>query len=122
MVRALQLLIHNPIIVVPVFAAVVYSFLLSSRLRYVALECVGGTSTSASKSTSGSQRSLQQHNYQTPAAALYEATEDPRVQTTSAGRSGKIVYKRIYYYMLSLGNVNIDFHFISSRHSELVPC
>ncbi|KAE8038205.1 hypothetical protein FH972_010737 [Carpinus fangiana] len=49
----------------------------------------GGTSTSASKSTSGSQRSLQQHNYQTPAAALYEATEDPRVQTTSAGRSGE---------------------------------
>uniref|UniRef100_A0A2N9FUY4 G-patch domain-containing protein n=1 Tax=Fagus sylvatica TaxID=28930 RepID=A0A2N9FUY4_FAGSY len=50
----------------------------------------GGTSTSASKSTSGSQRSFQQHsNYQIPASALYEATEDPIVQIASAGRSGE---------------------------------
>ncbi|XP_023903397.1 SURP and G-patch domain-containing protein 1-like protein isoform X2 [Quercus suber] len=50
----------------------------------------GGTSTSASKSNSGSQRSSHQHlNYQTPASALYAATEDPRVQTASAGRYGE---------------------------------
>ncbi|KAL4601172.1 hypothetical protein ACJW31_11G181300 [Castanea mollissima] len=49
----------------------------------------GGTSTSASKSNSGSQRSSHQHlNYQTPASALYAATEDPRVQT-AAGRYGE---------------------------------
>ena len=53
------------------------------------LECVGGTSTSASKSNSGSHRSSHQHlNYQTPASALYAATEDPRVQAASAGRYG----------------------------------
>ncbi|KAK4591815.1 hypothetical protein RGQ29_016316 [Quercus rubra] len=50
----------------------------------------GGTSTSASKSNSGSQRSSHQHlNYQTPASALYAATEDPRVQAASAGRYGE---------------------------------
>ncbi|XP_040994213.1 SURP and G-patch domain-containing protein 1-like protein isoform X2 [Juglans microcarpa x Juglans regia] len=48
----------------------------------------GGTSTSASRSTSVSQRSLQRH-YQTPASALYDATEDLRVQT-SAGRSAEV--------------------------------
>ncbi|KAF3969101.1 hypothetical protein CMV_007074 [Castanea mollissima] len=49
----------------------------------------GGTSTSASKSNSGSQRSSHQHlNYQTPASALYAATEDPRVQA-AAGRYGE---------------------------------
>ncbi|KAB1224804.1 SURP and G-patch domain-containing protein 1-like protein [Morella rubra] len=47
----------------------------------------GVKSSSASKSTSGSQRSFQQH-YQTPASALYDATEDQRVQT-SAGGSGE---------------------------------
>ncbi|XP_040991137.1 SURP and G-patch domain-containing protein 1-like protein [Juglans microcarpa x Juglans regia] len=48
----------------------------------------GGTSTSATKSTSASQRSFQKH-YQTPASALYDTAEDPRVQTASAGRSGE---------------------------------
>ncbi|KAG6676877.1 hypothetical protein I3842_14G000700 [Carya illinoinensis] len=48
----------------------------------------GGTSPSASRSSSVSQRSLQRH-YQTPASALYDATEDLRVQT-SAGRSAEV--------------------------------
>ncbi|XP_059597635.1 SURP and G-patch domain-containing protein 1-like protein isoform X2 [Vitis vinifera] len=54
----------------------------------------GGTSTSAPKSTSGSQRSVQQRsNYQIPTSALYEATEDTRasgssVQAALAGRAG----------------------------------
>uniref|UniRef100_A0A5B6YPQ0 Putative SURP and G-patch domain-containing protein 1-like protein isoform X1 n=1 Tax=Davidia involucrata TaxID=16924 RepID=A0A5B6YPQ0_DAVIN len=53
----------------------------------------GVTSTTAPNSTSGSRRSHQQHsNYQIPASALYEATEDTRasmttVQTASSGRS-----------------------------------
>ncbi|KAL6964811.1 hypothetical protein U1Q18_035866 [Sarracenia purpurea var. burkii] len=54
----------------------------------------GGASTVAPSSTSGSQRSLQQHsNYQTPASALYESNEDKRLSMTSfqssaAGRPG----------------------------------
>ncbi|KAL5549779.1 hypothetical protein UlMin_005010 [Ulmus minor] len=48
----------------------------------------GGTSTSPSKPTNGSQRSFQQHsNFQIPASALYEATEDPR-NIQSSVRSG----------------------------------
>ncbi|KAH7544773.1 hypothetical protein FEM48_Zijuj01G0021800 [Ziziphus jujuba var. spinosa] len=49
------------------------------------------TSTSASKSTNGSQRSFQQlSNYQIPASALYEATEDLSASgmSASAGRMG----------------------------------
>ncbi|KAF8403861.1 hypothetical protein HHK36_011967 [Tetracentron sinense] len=43
-----------------------------------------GISTSASRMSSGSQRSLQQHsNYQIPASALYEASEDTRSSVTS---------------------------------------
>ncbi|GAV72744.1 G-patch domain-containing protein/Surp domain-containing protein, partial [Cephalotus follicularis] len=55
----------------------------------------GSTITSASKSTSVAQRSLQhKSNYQIPASALYEATEEPRAsissaQTSSAGRTGE---------------------------------
>ncbi|KAL6129788.1 hypothetical protein ACLB2K_073137 [Fragaria x ananassa] len=49
----------------------------------------GGSSMSASKSTSGSQRSTVKHpSYQTPASALYEATEDP-TYGTSFGRTGE---------------------------------
>ncbi|WCJ18966.1 SURP and G-patch domain-containing protein 1-like protein [Euphorbia peplus] len=56
---------------------------------------IGVTSTSASKSTSGSQRAIQQHpNYQIPASALYEATDEPGSFSTSAhtrftGRTGE---------------------------------
>ncbi|KAM5552247.1 hypothetical protein ABKV19_026885 [Rosa sericea] len=49
----------------------------------------GGSSMSASKSTSGSQRSTLKHpSYQTPASALYEASEDP-TYGTSLGRTGE---------------------------------
>ncbi|KAK9283059.1 hypothetical protein L1049_011287 [Liquidambar formosana] len=57
--------------------------------------CSGVSSTSASKSTSGSQRSIQQHsNYQIPASALYEDSDDSRAsvtscQTASVGRIGE---------------------------------
>ncbi|XP_065869795.1 SURP and G-patch domain-containing protein 1-like protein isoform X2 [Euphorbia lathyris] len=57
----------------------------------------GATSTSASKSTSGSQRVIQQHlNYQIPASALYEATDEPGSLCTSAqtafpGRTGNSI-------------------------------
>ncbi|KAG8646328.1 SURP and G-patch domain-containing protein 1-like protein isoform X2 [Manihot esculenta] len=53
----------------------------------------GATSTSASKSTSSSQKlNQQQPNYQIPASALYEATDEPisatsASQSTSAGES-----------------------------------
>ncbi|KAF4366802.1 hypothetical protein F8388_014230 [Cannabis sativa] len=50
----------------------------------------GGTSTSSSKSSNGSQRSFQQHsNYQTPASALYDASESSSAfSTSSAGKAG----------------------------------
>ncbi|KAJ0095981.1 hypothetical protein Patl1_17240 [Pistacia atlantica] len=50
----------------------------------------GGMSTSASKSTNVSQRSLQQQNYQIPASALYEAAEEPTdsLASTQAASSG----------------------------------
>ncbi|XWS35488.1 hypothetical protein CRYUN_Cryun20dG0001700 [Craigia yunnanensis] len=49
----------------------------------------GGTSISASKSTSSSLRSvLQQSSYQMPASALYESNEEPRSSATSVGRTG----------------------------------
>lgn len=56
-----------------------------SLITYLEISCklvlhvvyVGGMSTSASKSTSASQRSLLQQNYQTPASALYETAEEP---------------------------------------------
>ncbi|KAJ7982183.1 SURP and G-patch domain-containing protein 1-like protein [Quillaja saponaria] len=49
----------------------------------------GGTITSAPRSTSGSQRSSQQHStYQIPASALYESAEDPRA-SGSFGRTGE---------------------------------
>lgn len=61
--------------------------ILSSKslIIYLEISCklvmhvvyVGGMSTSASKSTSASQRSLPQQNYQTPASALYETPEEP---------------------------------------------
>lgn len=41
--------------------------------------CVGGASTAAP----GSQKSVQQHsNYQTPASALYESSEDARASVS----------------------------------------
>ncbi|KAF8395874.1 hypothetical protein HHK36_019829 [Tetracentron sinense] len=47
-----------------------------------------GISSSASRTSSGSQRSLQQHsNYQIPASALYEANEDTRSSVTSGESS-----------------------------------
>ncbi|KAJ4842523.1 hypothetical protein Tsubulata_003862 [Turnera subulata] len=55
----------------------------------------GSTSISASKSSSSSQRSYQQQsNYQIPATALYEPTEEPMglassAETASAGRAGE---------------------------------
>ena len=66
---------------------------------FMGLYCIGGTSTSAPKSTSGSQRSVQQRsNYQIPTSALYEATEDTRasgssVQAALAGRAGYGIYR-----------------------------
>lgn len=53
---------------------------------------IGGTSTSATKSTSGPQRSAQQHSkYQIPTAALYEATEETTsvssIQTVSSEKT-----------------------------------
>ncbi|PON96517.1 G-patch domain containing protein [Trema orientale] len=49
----------------------------------------GGTSISASKSTNGSQRSFQQHShYQTPASALYEASESSSDFSGKTGESG----------------------------------
>lgn len=57
----------------------------------------GGTSTSASKSTNVSQKSLQQQNYQIPASALYETAEEPKAslastQAVSSGRPGNGIY------------------------------
>ena len=63
-----------------------------------------GTSTSASKSTNSSQRSLQQHsNYQIPASALYETTEDQNASVTSAqaasaGRISNFTYHFLLLY------------------------
>ncbi|XP_062078012.1 SURP and G-patch domain-containing protein 1-like protein [Humulus lupulus] len=50
----------------------------------------GGTSTSSSKSSNSSQRSFQHHsNYQTPASALYDASESSSAfSTSSAGKAG----------------------------------
>ncbi|XVF22983.1 hypothetical protein REPUB_Repub12eG0218000 [Reevesia pubescens] len=49
----------------------------------------GGTSISASKSTSSSLRSVpQQSSYQTPASALYESNDESRSPVTSRGRAG----------------------------------
>lgn len=52
--------------------------------------CIGGTSTSASKSTGSYQRSQQQHsNYQIPASALYDDAEEPKgSMSTSSGKAG----------------------------------
>ncbi|XP_012065529.1 SURP and G-patch domain-containing protein 1-like protein isoform X2 [Jatropha curcas] len=66
-----------------------------SQARDPEISTSGTTSTSASKSTSGSHRSHQQQpNYQIPASALYEATDEQgdsmvSVQTESAGRAGE---------------------------------
>ena len=69
------------------FLSSIIFFLTDSELYFV-----GGTNTSASKSTNGSQRSFQQHsNYQTPASALYEASESSSgLPTSSAGKTGNI--------------------------------
>lgn len=66
------------------------------------------TSTSASKSTNGSQRSFQQlSNYQIPASALYEATEDLSASgmSASAGRMGTFIYN----VFLLLYNVELSY-------------
>lgn len=60
--------------------------------------CVGGMSNSTSKSTSASQRSLQQQNYQTPASALYETADEPTASSALAGRSGNGSYLLLFVY------------------------
>lgn len=66
--------------------------------------CIGGTSTSASKSTGGSQSSQKQRtNYQIPASALYEAAEELKGSlSTSSGRAGNSTYQ---YTMDVFGNL-----------------
>lgn len=60
----------------------------------------GGMSTSASKSTSASQRSLPQQNYQTPASALYETAEEPATGNgESSGPSGADPIAMMEFYM-----------------------
>ncbi|KAL9424384.1 hypothetical protein AB3S75_036298 [Citrus x aurantiifolia] len=60
----------------------------------------GGMSTSASKSTSASQRSLPQQNYQTPASALYETAEEPVTGNgESSGPSGADPIAMMEFYM-----------------------
>ncbi|KAH9774435.1 hypothetical protein WN944_020678 [Citrus x changshan-huyou] len=60
----------------------------------------GGMSTSASKSTSASQRSLLQQNYQTPASALYETAEEPVTGNgESSGPSGADPIAMMEFYM-----------------------
>ncbi|ESR52218.1 SURP and G-patch domain-containing protein 1-like protein [Citrus sinensis] len=60
----------------------------------------GGMSTSASKSTSASQRTLPQQNYQTPASALYETAEEPVTGNgESSGPSGADPIAMMEFYM-----------------------
>jgi splicing factor 4 len=57
--------------------------------------CIGGTSTSASKSTGSYQSLQQQHsNYQIPASALYDDAEELKgSMSTSSGRTGNSTYQ-----------------------------
>ncbi|XP_008231302.1 PREDICTED: SURP and G-patch domain-containing protein 1-like protein [Prunus mume] len=57
----------------------------------------GGTNTSASKSTSSSQRSTLKHpNYQTPASALYDATEGRTGELTAPTGADPIAMMEYY--------------------------
>ncbi|TXG55800.1 hypothetical protein EZV62_017113 [Acer yangbiense] len=78
-----------------------YEYLLAeeekalSQSREVQTPHSGGMGTSSSKSTSAPQRSMPQQNYQTPASALYETTEElgsssASGPTASAGRAGNV--------------------------------
>ncbi|KAK2637072.1 hypothetical protein Ddye_031864 [Dipteronia dyeriana] len=78
-----------------------YEYLLAeeekalSQSREVQTPHNGGIGLSSSKSTSAPQRSMPQQNYQTPASALYEITEDlgsssASGPTASAGRAGNV--------------------------------
>jgi len=71
--------------------------------------CIGGTSTSASKSTGSYQSLQQQHsNYQIPASALYDDAEEPKgSMSTSSGRTGiahismQWIYLKILFLLIT---------------------